>query len=57
MEINFDELMAIPSALINVKMFLFQERKIDPDKLTLLVDEAHAVVMKKIDSLEQPLYL
>ena len=27
MEINLDELMTIPSALVNVKMFLSQEKK------------------------------
>jgi hypothetical protein len=50
MEINLDELMTIQSALINVKMFLSQERKIDPHKLMTLVDEAYQVVMKKIDT-------
>jgi hypothetical protein len=53
MEIKLDELMILQSVLINVKMFLSQERKIDPEKLTILVDEAYDVVMKKIDSLEQ----
>jgi len=57
MEINLDELMTIQSALINVKMFLSQERKIDPDKLPWLVNEANEVVMKKIDSLHQPFCL
>lgn len=57
MEINLDELMTIQSALVNVKMFLSQERKLDPDKLTSLVDEAYQVVMKKIDSSEQNRFL
>lgn len=57
MELNLDELMAIQSALINVKMFLSQERKLDLDKLMLLVDEAYEAVIKKIDSLEQSFYL
>jgi predicted DNA-binding protein (MmcQ/YjbR family) len=34
-------------------MFLSQERKIDPDKLAALVDEAYQLVMKKIDSQQQ----
>jgi hypothetical protein len=50
MEINLNELMAIPSALINVKMFSFQERKIDTNKPTLLVDDTYAVVMTRTDS-------
>jgi hypothetical protein len=33
MEINLDELMTLQSALVNVKMFLSQERKIDSDNL------------------------
>jgi hypothetical protein len=37
-------------------MFLSQERKIDPEKLTILVDEAYDVVMKNIDNLEQPFF-
>ena len=57
MEINLDELMSLQSALVNVKMFLSNERKIDADRLLALVDEAYEVVMKKIDSLEQPFYL
>lgn len=48
--------MTIQSALVNVKMFLSQERKIDPEKLTILVDEAYDVVMNKIDNLEQPFF-
>jgi hypothetical protein len=39
------------SAPVNVKMFLSKERKIDSDKLTILVEEAYDVVMRKIDSL------
>jgi hypothetical protein len=57
MEIKLDELMTIQSALVNVKMFLFQERKKDPVKLKKIVDEAYDIVMKKIDSLQQPFYL
>jgi hypothetical protein len=57
MEIKLDELMTIQSALVNVKMFLFQERKTDPVKLKKIVDEAYDIVMKKIDSLQQPFYL
>jgi hypothetical protein len=56
MEIKLDELMTLQSALVNIKMFLSQERKIDPDKLSALVDEAYEVVMKKIDSLDQPFF-
>lgn len=44
MEIKLDELMTLQSALVNVKMFLSQERKIDADKLLALVDEAYEVV-------------
>lgn len=47
MEINLNELMTIQSALVNVKMFLTQERKMDPEKLTILVNESYGVVMKK----------
>jgi hypothetical protein len=54
MEIDLDELMRVQSALVNVKMFLSEERKVDPDKLRTLVDEAYQIVMKKIDSLQQP---
>jgi hypothetical protein len=57
MEINLDELMTLQSALVNVKMFLSQERKTDPVKLKKIVDEAYDIVMKKIDSLQQPFYL
>ena len=57
MEINLDELMSLQSALVNVKMFLSNERKIDADRLLALVDDVYEVVMKKIDSLEQPFYL
>jgi len=49
--------MSLQSALVNVKMFLSNERKIDADRLLALVDEAYEVLMKKIDSLEQPFYL
>ena len=56
MEIKLDELMTIHSALVNVKKSLSQERKIDADKLLALVDEAYEVVMKKIDSFEQPFF-
>jgi hypothetical protein len=57
MEIDLDELMSVQSALVNVKMLLSEERKVDPDKLRTLVDEAYQIVMKKIDSLQQPFYL
>lgn len=57
MEINLDELMTLQSALVNVKMFLSQERKIDSDTLAALVDEAYELVIKKIDRLQQPFYL
>jgi predicted DNA-binding protein (MmcQ/YjbR family) len=57
MEIDLDELMSVQSALVNVKMFLSEERKVDPDKLRTLVDEAYQIVMKKVDSLQQPFYL
>lgn len=53
MEFNLDELMTIQSALVNVMMFLLHERKMDPNKLKTLVDEAYDVVMKKIDGAEQ----
>ena len=57
MEINLDELMVIQSALVNVKLVLSQETKMDPDKLKSLVDEAYQVVMRKIDSIEQNRFL
>ena len=57
LKINLDELTAIQSALVNVKMYLSQERKMDPDKLKEIVDKAYVIVMKKIDSLQQPFYL
>jgi hypothetical protein len=53
MEINLNELMILQSALVNVKMFLSQERKIKRKELTNHVDEAYDLVMKKIDSIEQ----
>ena len=56
MEIKLDELITIHSALVNVKRSLSQERKMDADKLLGLVDEAYEVVMKKIDSFEQPFF-
>jgi len=56
MEISLDELMVIQSALVNVKLVLTKERDIDSDKLRKIVDEAYDVVMKKIDSLEQPFF-
>lgn len=56
MEISLNELVTLQSALVNVKMFLSGERKLDQEKLAILVDEAYAVVMKKIDSLEQPFF-
>jgi hypothetical protein len=57
MEINLDELMTLQSALVNVKMFLSQERKIDSDNLAAIVNATYELVMKKIDSLQQPFYL
>ena len=57
MDISLDELMAIQSALVNVKLVLSKEREIDPDKLKKIVDEAYDVVMRKLDSLEQPFHL
>lgn len=57
MEINLDELMTIQSALVNEKMFLSQERKIDSDNLESLVNEAYYLAMEKIESLQQPFYL
>lgn len=56
MEINLNELMTLQSALVNVNMFLSGERKIDRERLVILVDEAYAVVMKKIDTLDQPFF-
>jgi hypothetical protein len=56
MEISLNELVTLQSALVNVKMFLSGERKIDQEKLAILVDEAYEVVMKKIDSVEQPFF-
>jgi hypothetical protein len=53
MEISLNELITLQSALVNVKMSLSGERKLDQEKLAILVDEAYDVVMKKIDSLEQ----
>ena len=57
MEIKLDELMTLQSALVNVKMFLSEERKMDSDDLAAQVDEAYELVMKKIDSLQQPFSL
>lgn len=56
MEINLNELMTLQSALVNINMFLSGERKIDRERLVILVDEAYAVVMKKIDTLDQPFF-
>jgi hypothetical protein len=56
MEISLSELVTLQSALVKVKMFLSGERKLDQEKLANLVDEAYAIAMKKIDSLEQPLF-
>lgn len=55
--IDLDELMIVQSALVNVKMVLSKERKVEPVKLRALVDEAYQVVMGKIDSLGWPSYL
>ena len=57
MDISLDELMAIQSALVNVKLVLTKEREIEPDKLKKIVDEAYRIVMRKLDSLEQPFHL
>lgn len=57
MEISLDELVTLQSALVNVKMSLSGERKIEPEKLATLVDKAYELVMKKIDSSPQPSYL
>lgn len=51
-----DELLIIHSALVNAKLLLSQERKINPMDLKALVDEAYQVVMNKIDSLDQNKY-
>ena len=57
MEINLEELLSIQNVLINLKMYLSQERNIDPEKVKKIVDEAYEIVMKKIDSLQQPFHL
>jgi hypothetical protein len=57
MEINLNELIVLHTALVNVKMFLSQKRKIESNELAALVDEAYELVMKKIDSSPQPSYL
>jgi hypothetical protein len=49
--------MVSQGALVNVKMVLWQERKIDSNKLKALVNEAYDVVMRKIDSSEQNRFL
>ena len=56
MEISLSELVTLQDALVNVKMFLSGEIKLGQEKLPNLVDEAYAIVMKKIDSLEQPFF-
>ena len=56
MEINLQELLTLQSALVNVKVFLSQERNIDPKELMKLLNEAYDVVMRKIDSVEQPFF-
>ena len=56
MESSLSELVTLQDALVNVKMFLSGERKLGQEKLPNLVDEAYAIVMKKIDSLEQPFF-
>jgi len=48
MEISLNELVTLQSALVNVKIFLSGERKLDQEKLAILVDEAYAVVMKNL---------
>lgn len=50
-----NELITLQGALVNVKMSLSGEGKMDQEKLAILVDEAYEVVMK-IDSLEQPFF-
>lgn len=57
MEISLDEIVTLQSALVNVKMSLSGERKLEPEKLATLVDEVYELVMKKIDSSPQPSYL
>jgi len=57
MEINVDELLIIHSAMVNAKLHLSQERKINPMDLKALVDEAYQVVMNKIDSPDQNMVL
>lgn len=56
MDIQFelDELMTIHGALVNVKMVLSHERKVEPEKLKALVDEAYEIVMNKVDSIGWP---
>jgi hypothetical protein len=49
--------MVSQGALVNVKMVLWQERKIDSNKLKALVNEAYDVVMRKIDGSEQNRFL
>jgi hypothetical protein len=39
MENSLNELVTLQSALVNVKMFVSGERKIDQDKFATLVDE------------------
>ena len=43
MEFSLNELVTLQSALVNVKLFLSGERKLDQAKLLVLVDEAYAV--------------
>ena len=52
MDIQFEleELMILQGALVNVKMVLSHERKVEAEKLRALVDEAYEIVMNKIDS-------
>lgn len=40
--------MTIQSSLVNVKMFLSQERKINPDNLEALVIEAYELIMRRL---------
>jgi len=43
--ISLNELVTLQCPLVNVKMLLSGERKLHQEKLTILVDEAFAVVM------------
>lgn len=55
--VNLEELLSIQAALINLKMYVSQERNMDPEKVKKIVYEAYDTVMKKIDSWQRPFYL